>query len=65
MCQEFAREHFVSKGVAVQLNIHPPHDGGDVNWGAGLICSITTRRIEGEEFSRHKARDLNPEVRTA
>jgi Ti-type conjugative transfer relaxase TraA len=61
MCQEFAREHFVSKGVAVQLDIHPPHDG-DVNVHAHLL--ITTRRIEGEEFSRHKARDLDPEVRT-
>ncbi len=61
MCQEFAQEHFVSKGVAVQLDIHPPHDG-DVNVHAHLL--VTTRRIEGDRFAAHKARDLDPEVRT-
>jgi Ti-type conjugative transfer relaxase TraA len=61
MAAEFSREHFVSKGVAVQLDIHAPHDG-DVNVHAHLL--ITTRRIEGERFSATKARDLDPEVRT-
>ncbi len=61
LCREFAETHFVSKGVAVQLDIHAPHDG-EVNVHAHLL--ITTRRIEGNAFSTHKARDLDPEVRT-
>ncbi|TWB21116.1 AAA family ATPase [Nitrospirillum bahiense] len=61
MAAEFAREHFVSKGVAVQLDIHSPHDG-DRNIHAHLL--VTTRRVEGAGLSAAKARDLDPEVRT-
>ena len=61
LAEEFARENFVSKGVAVQLDIHPPHDG-EVNVHAHLL--ITTRRIIGDAFASEKARDLDPEIRT-
>ncbi|TAL01127.1 MAG: hypothetical protein EPO08_11470 [Rhodospirillaceae bacterium] len=61
LAEEFAREHFVSKGVAVQLDIHTPHDG-EINVHAHML--ITTRRIEGDRFSEKKARDLDPEIRT-
>ena len=67
MVRTFAEHHFVSKGLAVQLDVHAPH-GADseserANWHAHLL--ITTRRIEGDEFSAKKARDLDPEVRSA
>jgi Ti-type conjugative transfer relaxase TraA len=61
MVQEFAQEHFVSKGLSVQIDIHAAHEG-EVNVHAHLL--ITTRRVEGERFAVHKARDLDPEVRT-
>lgn len=61
LAEEFACENFVSKGVAVQLDIHPPHEG-EVNVHAHLL--ITTRRIIGDAFDTHKARDLDPELRT-
>jgi Ti-type conjugative transfer relaxase TraA len=61
LAEEFAREHFVSKGLAVQLDIHPPHEG-EINVHAHLL--ITTRRIIGDAFDAHKARDLDPEMRT-
>ena len=67
MVRTFAEQHFVSKGLAVQLDVHAPH-GADseserANWHAHLL--ITTRRIEGDELSAKKARDLDPEVRSA
>jgi Ti-type conjugative transfer relaxase TraA len=67
MVRSFAEAHFVSNGLAVQLNVHAPH-GADkeserANWHAHLL--ITTRRIEGDELSAKKARDLDPEVRSA
>ncbi len=77
LARSFAEQHFVSKGLAVQLDVHAPHKergegegayaegtGGDhTNWHAHLL--ITTRRLEGEGFSSKKARDLDPEVRRA
>ena len=77
LARSFAQEHFVFKGLAVQLDVHAPHKdrgegegawtegtGGDhTNWHAHLL--ITTRRIEGDQFSAKKARDLDPEVRKA
>ena len=66
---EFAQTHFVSKGLAVQLDVHAPHETGEgdeserANWHAHLL--ITTRRVEGEGFAAKKARDLDPVVRQA
>lgn len=77
LARSFAEQHFVSKGLAVQLDVHAPHrergegegawsegTGGDhTNWHAHLL--ITTRRIESDQLSAKKARDLDPEVRKA
>jgi Ti-type conjugative transfer relaxase TraA len=76
LARSFAAQHFVAKGLAVQLDVHAPHKdrgegegafagtGGDhTNWHAHLL--ITTRRLEGEAFAAKKARDLDPEVRRA
>ena len=76
LARSFAQQHFVSKGLAVQLDVHAPHQergenegasagtGGDAsNWHAHLL--ITTRRIEGDRLAARKARDLDPEVRRA
>ncbi|WP_174513387.1 AAA family ATPase [Methylocella tundrae] len=69
LARSFALEHFVSKGLAVQLDVHAPHEpaaegeeaGSPVNFHAHLL--ITTRRLEGEVFAATKARDLDPDVR--
>jgi Ti-type conjugative transfer relaxase TraA len=67
LARSFAETHFVSKGLAVQLDVHAPHEGDAeterANWHAHLL--ITTRRIEGDAFAAKKARDLDPEVRLA
>src|SRR5271170_821816 len=67
MVRSFAEQHFVAKGLAVQLDVHAPHDGEAeserANWHAHLL--ITTRRLEVDQFSAKKARDLDPEVRRA
>ena len=67
MVRSFAEQHFVAKGLAVQLDVHAPHEGEaeseHANWHAHLL--ITTRRLEGERFAAKKARDLDPEVRRA
>jgi Ti-type conjugative transfer relaxase TraA len=66
LVRSFAEQYFVAKGLAVQLDLHAPHEGDIVseraNWHAHLL--ITTRRLEGEGFSAKKARDLDPAVRT-
>lgn len=68
LARSFAQEHFVAKGLAVQLDVHAPHESADgeeeaapVNFHAHLL--ITTRRLDGEMFSAKKARDLAPEMR--
>lgn len=62
LTRQFVEQNFVSKGVAVQVDIHAPHEG-DKNWHAHLL--VTTRRFskDGMTFHTHKARDLDPEVR--
>ncbi|MBX9697069.1 MAG: AAA family ATPase, partial [Alphaproteobacteria bacterium] len=62
LTRRFIDQNFVSKGVAVQMDIHAPHEG-DKNWHAHLL--VTTRRFskDGMTFHTHKARDLDPEVR--
>jgi Ti-type conjugative transfer relaxase TraA len=67
LARSFAEQHFVAKSLAVQLDVHAPHDSEleseQANWHAHLL--ITTRRIEGTRFAAKKARDLDPEVRRA
>jgi Ti-type conjugative transfer relaxase TraA len=67
LARSFAEQHFVAQGLAVQLDVHAPHEGESdaegANWHAHLL--ITTRRIEGAAFATKKARDLDPEVRRA
>jgi Ti-type conjugative transfer relaxase TraA len=61
LTRRFAREHFIEKGVAVQLDLHEPHED-EKNWHAHLL--VTTRRfsIDGETLDK-KARDLDPVLR--
>ena len=65
LVRSFALEHFVAKGLAVQLDVHAPHAGDAesdrANYHAHLL--VTTRRVEGDRLSARKARDLEPEVR--
>jgi Ti-type conjugative transfer relaxase TraA len=67
LAKSFAEQHFVANGLAVQLDVHAPHEGDSeserANWHAHLL--ITTRRLEGKGFAAKKARDLDPEVRRA
>jgi Ti-type conjugative transfer relaxase TraA len=58
MTRRFAQEHFVSKGIPVDFNIH---NKGDGNPHAHILRA--TRRLIGDSFDRLKARDLDPEVR--
>jgi Ti-type conjugative transfer relaxase TraA len=62
---ELARQFgnlFVERGVAVQLDVHSPHDG-EKNWHGHLL--MTTRRFSenGLTFGA-KARDLDPVIRS-
>ena len=65
LVRSFAQEHFVSRGLAVQLDVHAPHAGEEdsekANWHAHLL--VTTRRVEGDRLAVKKARDLDPEIR--
>ncbi|WP_367606733.1 MobA/MobL family protein [Legionella sp. W05-934-2] len=55
LARRFANTHFVSNGLPADVAIH---DHGDGNPHAHIL--VTTRRLEGHNFSKHKARDLNP-----
>ncbi len=65
LARGFALEHFVAKGLAVQIDVHAPHaaegEGERANIHAHLL--VTTRRLEGSRLSARKARDLDPAVR--
>ena len=65
LARSFAQQHFVAKGLAVQLDVHAPHEGSAeserANHHAHLL--ITTRRIEGDHLAARKARDVEPVVR--
>ena len=54
------RAGYVKEGLAVQMDIHSPHNG-EYNWHAHLL--VTTRRFreDGLNLEDKKARDLNPE----
>lgn len=55
LATSFAKTHFIANGIPTDVAIH---DHGDGNPHAHLL--ITTRRLEKDGFSTHKARDLNP-----
>ncbi|MER8880762.1 MobA/MobL family protein [Mesorhizobium sp. M0684] len=65
LARSFALEHFVSKGLAVQLDVHAPHgaesEGERANYHAHLL--ITTRRLGADGFAAKKARDLDPVIK--
>lgn len=62
MTRLFLKEHFVDKGLAVQFDIHAPHEEEDHNWHAHVL--MPTRRFteNGKELGE-KARDMEPQVR--
>ena len=62
LSRRFINEHFVEKGLGVQLDIHEPHED-EKNWHAHLL--VTTRRFSenGHTFENIKARDLDPTIR--
>lgn len=55
LAREFAKFHYVDKGLVADFAIH---DHGDGNPHAHIY--ITTRRLHGDTFDKYKARDLNP-----
>lgn len=57
------KQGWVKNGLAVQVDIHKPHDG-EKNWHAHLL--VATRRFteDGKSFGL-KARDLNPEFKNS
>lgn len=62
MVRQFVTFHFVDKGLAVQLDIHEPHEEEDHNCHAHVL--MTTRRFtKGGDHLGEKARDLDGEVR--
>ena len=65
LARSFAEAHFVSRGLAVQLDIHAPDAGAQeserANWHAHLL--ITTRRVGRDGFAATKARDVDPAIR--
>ncbi|MEI9425977.1 AAA family ATPase [Mesorhizobium sp. Cs1299R1N1] len=65
LARSFAIEHFVSKGLAVQVDVHAPHgaesEGERANYHAHLL--ITTRRLGEDGFAAKKARDLDPVIK--
>jgi Ti-type conjugative transfer relaxase TraA len=65
LARSFAQEHFVSEGLAVQVDVHAPHgaesEGERANFHAHLL--ITTRRLGEDGFSAKKARDLDPVIK--
>lgn len=68
LARTFLQEHFVDKGVAVQLDIHSAH--GDKNTSEPSLnvhahAKIGVRRIEGERLSSIKAKDLDPIILTS
>tara|TARA_R110002110_G_scaffold209215_1_gene421600 strand:+ start:6016 stop:8754 length:2739 start_codon:yes stop_codon:yes gene_type:complete len=60
LTRRFVSHHFIQHGLAAQISIHEPHDGGN-NIHAHIL--VTTRRLKANSFEKKKARDLLPEVR--
>jgi Ti-type conjugative transfer relaxase TraA len=62
LTRRFVQEHFVEKGLGVQIDIHEP-DEEEKNWHAHVL--VTTRRFSagGLSFEKMKARDLDPTIK--
>lgn len=56
LARRFAQLHFVDNGLVCDVAIHDDDDG---NPHAHIL--VTLRRLEGQHFSKYKARDLNPQ----
>jgi hypothetical protein len=63
LAKAFVQEHFISKGLAAQIDIHASHSSNHDKMNFHGHVLLTTRRIEGDHLSRLKARDLDPVVR--
>lgn len=75
LARSFVQLNFVDKGLAAQIDVHPPEkkvhlslESGEIedlehNWHAHVL--ITTRRFtgDGKGFADKKARDLMPDVK--
>ena len=59
LSRQYADEHFVSKGVVADLAIHNIEDNPHCH------ILVTTRRLLGDKFDSHKARDLDGEMRNS
>lgn len=57
LAQNFAHYHFVQHGIPADISIHDDQEG---NPHAHIY--VTTRRLIGGQFDKHKARDLEPDV---
>ena len=53
---------WIKEGLAVQVDIHQPHDG-EKNWHAHLLVSTRRIREDGLGFHHLKAVDLEPQIR--
>jgi Ti-type conjugative transfer relaxase TraA len=62
LTRRFVQEHFVEKGLGIQIDIHEP-DKEEKNWHAHVL--VTTRRFseDGLSFEKTKARDLDPTIK--
>lgn len=60
LAHSFVNEHFVSKGLPAQLDIHRPHPNSK-NHHAHVW--VPMRRLEGDRFAAKQATDLLPLVR--
>ena len=68
LARSFAEQHFVAKGLAVQLDVHrPPRGRQRVRAGELARASADHHAAAGGRtaFAAKKARDLDPEVRRA
>lgn len=78
MSKRFLNKHFVARGFAVQIDIHPPgqvHAEGEVgskdddeheygrNWHLHALITLREFSEDGSAFKKHKLRDLMAEIR--
>ncbi|MGB3554062.1 MAG: MobA/MobL family protein, partial [Jannaschia sp.] len=53
LAESFAREHFVSKGLAVQLDVHAPHDAERGEGRSDTVVAGPDGSPEGERANHH------------